>query len=1129
MRGLGFGVPERRVILLAGLVAMLAALALPSLAAAQGQGKSILMYTGTTGYRHADGIQGAVDVLGPKLRALGYTVDREDCVDNGGGANNCDNPEKNPRIFSDANLAKYDAVVFANMSWKWAGGNKPGPLLREGEQNAIIKYVQNGGGIAAIHNATDAGAAQSVWDWWDGGPNSMVGSTMPGHSANNISATVQTIDPNHLSTKELPATWQISDEHYNFLRNVRGTHHVLATFDERTYNPGPNAKGQDHPITWCKLYDGKGLNDGTTTARDYVDGRTWVTGMGHNGVRYTENGGEGPMVKMMMGGIRWVAGEGKKTDCSGTVWSSFRRTVLVADANQPIGIDIAKDGKVYWSEAGLAGTAANNYESQGSIMMHDQKGAPGNKTVVAPILTRADHGNSEDGVLGFTLQPGFDLADPNKRHVFAYYSPRPGAGDNWPKGLDSPPRQVVGYNQISRWTLTADGKSVEPNSERVILRVPKAKIGGTTSTATPPVPGQGAPSGFPGGPVDAGPGHVGGAGLDFDSEGNLYLGVGDDVSPNAPGHSGYIPMDYRSAERWDARKTSANTADLRGKVLRITPSLGTLASDAPPGRGSTYSVPAGNLFPVGMEKTRPEIYAMGFRQPFTLHTDAKNPGLIGVGEYCHDASSDRAQRAPAGTCEWNLVGKASNQGWPFCVGDNSPANTAWRWNYANQTATGQQYDCSQEQIPSDINWAPEGQTAAAPTFQGLDMIPRPEKATVWKKYPNAGNQGVQSAADFGDLTTGGMQPIAGPIFRYNAATAGPGGFPAYYDGSWLINNRGTDDGWWKEVRIRSDNNQMLRVHDWLPYNHAGSALAQQNSRVIGTQFGEDGALYMSRYPVGCCRNQTNAGSQVQIVKVSFDVYEETNAPTVTAEMDPATPGDGRTYTGPVTLKFAATDPANTNPDQVQAGVDNIEYRVTLNGVPGPWVKSASNPTLVNQITSSVTVTDLGAYKIEYRASDRGGNLADTKSVTFWINRPTTATGTVKATVTSRLGLELNATGAVLGPFIPGVAQAYTGTATATVTSSWPNATLTVSDADTAAATSGRMTNGASVITQRLEVQNATGAFQTLEAPRVVQTWTAPVASAAATITFRQQITAAQVLVAGEYAKTLTYSLSTTTP
>ena len=90
------------------------------------------------------------------------------------------------------------------------------------------------------------------------------------------------------------------------------------------------------------------------------------------------------------------------------------------------------------------------------------------------------------------------------------------------------------------------------------------------------------------------------------------------------------------------------------------------------------------------------------------------------------------------------------------------------------------------------------------------MIPKPVPATIWKKYPNAGNTGLQSAADFGDLSLGGMQPMAGPIFRYNAATAGSGGFPAYYDGSWLINNRGANDGWWKEVKIRNDNQQMLR-------------------------------------------------------------------------------------------------------------------------------------------------------------------------------------------------------------------------------------------------------------------------------------------------------------------------------
>ena len=513
-------------------------------------------------------------------------------------------------------------------------------------------------------------------------------------------------DPNHLSTKDLPDTFTFADEHYNFPRNVRGDHHVLATFDERTYNPGVNAKGQDHPITWCKLYDGANLNDGTPTARTYRDGRTWVTGMGHFGVRYTENGGDTNLVKMIVGGIRWVAGEGRKTDCSGTVWSNFHRTVLVADANQPIGIDVAKDGKVYWSEMGQLGVVANQYNSQGFIMMHDQKGPPGNKTTVGTILTRADHGNSEDGVLGMSpaarLRPRRSEQAQRVRVLLA--APRPG-------------RQLADRGHAGRagrglqpdQPLHAQRRRAPPwstDSERVILRVPKAKIGGS-------------PSGFPGGPTDSGPGHVGGAGLDFDSAGNLYLGVGDDVSPNASGHSGYAPMDYRSSERWDARKTSANTADLRGKVLRITPKQGDIASGATPGVGATYDIPDGQPVPGRHRQHAAGDLRMGFRQPFTVHTDPKNPGLIGVGEYCHDASADRADRSPAGTCEWNLINKAGNMGWPFCVGDQSPTNTMTRWNYAANATTGQKYDCTHGQIPSDINYAPAGQTPAPPTFQGL--------------------------------------------------------------------------------------------------------------------------------------------------------------------------------------------------------------------------------------------------------------------------------------------------------------------------------------------------------------------------------------------------------------------------
>ncbi|MDA0138859.1 ThuA domain-containing protein [Solirubrobacter deserti] len=1082
----------------------------PSAAHAQGpgDGKRVMLYTGTTGFRHTDGINNGRPVIQAKLTELGYTVDWEDCSARSAAgveptANNCNHAQKNPRIFSAENLARYDAIVFLNMSWSW-NTNNPGPLLdQDAQKNALIGFVQNGGGIASIHNATDAGAGKSVWDWWDGGPNSVIGTTMPGHSRNSTTtnlATVQTADNNHLSTRDLPDTWQIGDEHYNYLNNVRGGHHVLATLDERTYDPGVNARGQDHPITYCKLYDGSNVNDGTATTRAYRDGRTWVTGMGHNGIRYTENDGNNDMVKMMVGGIRWVAGEGRKSDCSGTVWSSFSRQVLVSDAINPIGIDVAPDGKVYWSEIGQP----MGLESTGYIKMHDPKGEPNNKTTVASIPTRADHGSSEDGVLGMSLQPGFDLTKPDKRHVFVYYSPRNPA---WPMEGNV---QVVGYNQISRFTLTEDGSAVMPGSERVILRVPKAKI-------------VGAPSGHPGGPTNGGPGHVGGAGLDFDSAGNLYLGIGDDVSPNATGHDRFQPMDYRSAERWDARKTSANTADLRGKVLRIAPKMGEIAADAAPELGATYDVPEGNLFPVGSANARPEIYAMGFRQPFTLHTDPANPGLVGVGEYCNDARTDREDRGFAGVCEWNLVDKPANHGWPFCAGDNSAPNTATRWDYQNARSTGQKYDCSLDQIPSDINWAPEGQAPAPATFQGRHQIPKPEKATIWKKYDEA-TAGKQNPADFGDLGKGGMQPIAGPIYRYDASSASAGAFPRYYDGAWLINNRGTNDGFWKEVRLRQDNNQMLRVNDWLPPNAAGSDTASLNSMVIGTQFGADGALYMSRYAVGCCRN--NNTIPTQIVKISFNVYDETTAPSATAELDPALPGEGRAYPGPVTVKLNATDAAAEGDANPVSGLAGIEYRSVKDGVAGDWT-TLSNAAGGNTFAGSARIEGQGAYRIEYRAIDKAGNRSAVKTIAFSIIHPVDVEGNVTATVPTVLGLTLSAP-TTLGAFTPGVTKDYATETKARVTVTTGDAALSV--VDRASENAGRMVNGSVALPRPLEVSAAGGAFSPISgSPVLLKSWTAPTSIEDVPVTVKQSILETDPLRAGTYGKTLTFTLSTTTP
>ena len=116
------------------------------------QGKRILLYTGTTGFRHTDAINNGRPIVQRELEAVGFTVDWEDCTNNGTTptATNCNHADKNPRIFTDENLARYDAILLLN-----ASAGPPGPLWSDAQKAAIIKYVQNGGGIAGVHNATD--------------------------------------------------------------------------------------------------------------------------------------------------------------------------------------------------------------------------------------------------------------------------------------------------------------------------------------------------------------------------------------------------------------------------------------------------------------------------------------------------------------------------------------------------------------------------------------------------------------------------------------------------------------------------------------------------------------------------------------------------------------------------------------------------------------------------------------------------------------------------------------------------------------------------------------------------------------------------------------------------------------
>jgi uncharacterized protein (TIGR03118 family) len=147
-----------------------------------------------------------------------------------------------------------------------------------------------------------------------------------------------------------------------------------------------------------------------------------------------------------------------------------------------------------------------------------------------------------------------------------------------------------------------------------------------------------------------------------------------------------------------------------------------------------------------------------------------------------------------------------------------------------------------------------------------------------------------------------------------------------------------------------------------------------------------------------------------------------------------------------------------------------------------------------------------------------------------IPNPGEAGGTVPATLSLTLG-----TPASFGAFTPGVGKDYTASATATVTSSAGDATLTVADPSTT--NTGKLVNGTFTLAQPV-MATATSAVGTAgpggavggsAAPTNLLTYAGPTSNDAVAVNFKQTIGANEALRTGSYSKTFTFTLSTTNP
>jgi cytochrome c len=480
--------------------------------------------------------------------------------------------------------------------------------------------------------------------------------------------------------------------------------------------------------------------------------------------------------------------------------SAFQKVTLNDTPGEPIDLAVVPDGRV------LHTTRA------GQVWLHDPD--TGLNTLAAELDV---YRHDEEGLQSVALDPGYNGR--TNQWVYLYYAPPMNTpeddpatpdvneGDAPTTGTPEDFEPFEGIQRLSRFKLV--GNTLDLSTEQTILEVKEDR--GICC-------------------------HVGGD-IAFDGEGNLYLSTGDDTNPFESG--GYAPVDERPDRNpaFDAQRSSANTNDLRGKVLRIHVN-----------EDGSYSIPEGNLFEPGTPKTRPEIYLMGLRNPFRIEVN-KETGALYVADYSPDAGEADPQRGPAGHGRWFAADEAGNYGWPYCVTPDMPYVD---FDFATQQA-GESFDCA-----NPVNDSPHN--------TGLTELPPVEQPDVWYSY--------DQSERFPELGTGGIGPMAGPAYDFDRqATRGraPVAWPEYYDGVPLFYE-------WTRDYIKAFHmgagGDVTAIEDVLP--------SMDFSGVIDMEFGADGALYVLEYGKGYFAE--NPEAQVARIDYIGPGGNHTPTPKVSAEV-----------------------------------------------------------------------------------------------------------------------------------------------------------------------------------------------------------------------------------------------------
>lgn len=507
---------------------------------------------------------------------------------------------------------------------------------------------------------------------------------------------------------------------------------------------------------------------------EYDGGRAFYTNLGHT----KESFSEAAYLTHILGGIQYAMGDNNKLNYSKAT------TVRVPDENR-FSKTMLANGQFYepMEMSILPNLDILVAQRRGEIMLYKQGDSIIKQVGFLSVYHKTNNGvNVEEGLLGLKIDPDFK----NNHHVFIFYSP-----------------SDTSVNRLSRFTFTND--KIDPSSEKIVLELYSQRE------------------------ICC---HTGGS-IAFDKDGLLCVSTGDNSTPfNEPKQTyvndGYAPLDDRPGhEQYDARRTSGNANDLRGKILRIR-----VKADG------SYEIPEGNLYPKGTAGTRPEIYVQGNRNPFRISIDQKNNFLY-WGEVGPDAGSDSfSLRGPRGYDEVNQARKAGFFGWPLFVGNNYPYHL---YNYSNGKA-GDLFDPAKP-VNSSLN------------NTGLKLLPPAQPAFIW--YPYADSK------DFPQAGSGGRNAMAGPVY-YTDMYPEETRLPDYYNKKLFIYD--WIRGWIKVVTMQP-NGDFDKMEPFMEKSTFNS--------VIDMEVGPDGKLYMLEYgngwftknsDAGLCRIDFNPGNLAPIVK-----------------------------------------------------------------------------------------------------------------------------------------------------------------------------------------------------------------------------------------------------------------------